>query len=349
MRAPSAPGPAADVAPPVSYRHLLRLGDGIGVFEHAAFDEPRREHGYCLDDVARTLLVLTTEPEPDAPLVRLREVALRFVDAAIQPDGRAHNRRDERGRWADEGGLGDWWGRAVHALGVAQVTSPGASARLRARRAFERAAARRSPYLRASAAAAIGAAAVLRSGVPSPTARALVEDFAGRLQPRGGAWPWPEPRLTYANGTLPEAALLSGSVLGEPALVGYGLDLLRFLLETETEGGHLSVTGQHGRLPGQRGPLFDQQPLEVAALAAACATATAVTGEPRWWRGVDLGWAWFLGRNDAAVPMGDLRSGAGYDGLEPTGRNENRGAESTLAFLAVWQLARRRASDGVAA
>ena len=39
--------------------------------------------------------------------------------------------------------------------------------------------------------------------------------------------------------------------------------------------------------------------------------------------------------------MIDLETGAGFDGLEPDGRNLNRGAESTLAALATWQLARR--------
>jgi hypothetical protein len=34
-------------------------------------------------------------------------------------------------------------------------------------------------------------------------------------------------------------------------------------------------------------------------------------------------------------------SGGGYDGLERLGRNENQGAESTLALLSTFQLARR--------
>jgi hypothetical protein len=34
---------------------------------------------------------------------------------------------------------------------------------------------------------------------------------------------------------------------------------------------------------------------------------------------------------------------AGYDGLEPTGRNRNQGAESTLALLSTAQHARQAA------
>ena len=36
-----------------SYVHLARLTTVLGVFEHAAEDVPRVEHGYCVDDVAR--------------------------------------------------------------------------------------------------------------------------------------------------------------------------------------------------------------------------------------------------------------------------------------------------------
>ncbi len=52
----SAPGP--------SFEHLLRLSDEVGVFEHADGAIPRREHGYCVDDVSRALLVITREAEP---------------------------------------------------------------------------------------------------------------------------------------------------------------------------------------------------------------------------------------------------------------------------------------------
>jgi len=49
---------------------------------------------------------------------------------------------------------------------------------------------------------------------------------------------------------------------------------------------------------------------------------------------------WFLGDNDSGVMMVDVSTGAGFDGLERDGRNENRGAESTLAALSTFQHAR---------
>jgi hypothetical protein len=47
--------------------------------------------------------------------------------------------------------------------------------------------------------------------------------------------------------------------------------------------------------------------------------------------------AWFLGDNDAAVPLLDERTGGGCDGLGPSSRNRNQGAESTLAMISVLQ------------
>ena len=110
---------------------------------------------------------------------------------------------------------------------------------------------------------------------------------------------------------------------------------------TETFGGHFSPAPAGGWQPGEPRPGFDQQPIEVAALADACATAFAVTGDPRWAHEVAVAAAWFEGDNDTRIPMRDPATGGGYDGLEPTGHNENQGAESTLALLSTLQQHRR--------
>ena len=47
--------------------------------------------------------------------------------------------------------------------------------------------------------------------------------------------------------------------------------------------------------------------------------------------------AWFLGDNDTQIPMFDPGTGGGYDGLERDGRNDNQGAESTIALISTLQ------------
>jgi hypothetical protein len=191
--------------------------------------------------------------------------------------------------------------------------------------------------------AALGAGELFRTRPAEPAALGLLDHVVGTLgrMPSTGAWPWPEPRLGYANAALAEALMVAGDALADEVVLARGLELLTFLMRVEVREAHLSVTPVGGRGPGDRGPGFDQQPIEVAAIADACAAAYRITADPRWLTGVDLAFRWFLGENDAATVMFDPATGAGYDGLERAGRNDNQGAESTLAMLSTAQQARR--------
>ena len=264
-----------------SFSHLIAMSDEHGVFEHALLDVPRHDHGYCVDDVARALVVLLREPEP-APLSS--DSWRRAFASWRMPshDGRVHNRMAAGGGWTDEPALGDWWGRALRALGAAVAHSPTGQTRSRALTAFHRAASVRSPHGRAMAFATLGAADVLAADPDDLCARALLLDGVSSIAtPPDDRSPWPEPRLRYANAALPEALLAAGTATDNPRVVARGLSMLRFLVDVETSRGHLSVTGTDGRGPAQRSPQFDQQPIEVAAIADACARAYDLTGSPR--------------------------------------------------------------------
>ena len=150
----------------------------------------------------------------------------------------------------------------------------------------------------------------------------------------------PKPRLAYANAVLPEAMIAAGVALDRPDLVQHGLDLLGWLLEHERSDGHLSVTPVGGATLGDPRPAFDQQPIEVAALADACARAASIDDDPRWTEGIAAAAAWFAGDNDGQHVMWDPDTGGGFDGLMATGVNLNQGTESTLALLATRQHAR---------
>jgi hypothetical protein len=339
--------PAGGIYQPV-FDHLERLTDDRGLFEHALLTVPRREHGYCVDDAARGLVVACREPE-HGPARRLARTYLAFVLDALDPEGACHNRMAVDGQWRDEAGVGDWWGRALWSLGVAAASAQTPGMRARALGGFRLAAQCRSPHLRAMAFAALGAAEVLRARPDEIAASQLLADVLASIgepaddDPR---WPWPQERLSYGNASIAEALIVAGDSLADAPALDRGLELLEFLLRTETLDGHLSVTpvGGRGRRDigrGDAGPGYDQQPIEVAALADACASAFRITGQSSWLAGVRLAWDWFLGDNDSATPMFDPRTGGGYDGLERHGRNLNQGAESTLAMLSTAQQARQ--------
>ena len=325
--------------PSPTYTHLRRLTDEGGLYEHAQGTTMRREHGYCLDDVARALVILSRETEPDPTREDLREQYLSFVLAAQAGDGRFRNRRGTDLSWQGEPSVEDCWGRGLWGLGAA-VSGHGESHS--ALLAFERGAGWRSPHSRAMAFAALGAAEVLHVVPGHRGARELIAAAAQMIgaPEAGDGWLWPEPRLTYANAVLPEALLAAGAALDAPSLVAAGLRLLGWLLDVQTRDGHLSVVPVGGRGPADTVPGFDQQPIEVAALAEACGRAYVITGEQCWADGIELAVSWFFGANDSGTSLYDPDSGGGCDGLEREGRNENQGAESTLALVSTLQQAR---------
>jgi hypothetical protein len=327
--------------PEPSYSHLLHLSDDIGLYEHACGTSPRPEHGYCLDDVARGLVVICREPAPSSALVVQAGRYLRFIVRAQAIDGTFHNRLGHDRRWQDRPDTGDWWGRALWGLGTAAARVPGM--RPEALSCFDKAARCRSRWPRTMAFAALGAAEILAVQPDHEPARRLLADAATTIGRPGHepGWPWPEPRLSYANAALAEALIAAGQYLECDATATDGLNLLAWLLETETRDGHLSLTPVGGWRSPQQRPAFDQQPIEAAALADACARALTLTGDRSWAEGLRLAAAWFLGDNDAKIEMCHPATGGGCDGLESAGRNENQGAESTLALLSTLQHARQ--------
>ena len=140
----------------LGFQHLADLSDGRGLYEHAMGSEPRREHGYCLDDVARALVVVAREPRPSPVIEQLGETYLRFIEEAIGPDGSVHNRMDATGAFTDDATMGDWWGRAVAALGFAVAHAPLPAIRIRATRAFLRLCEQRPADVRTAASAVLG-------------------------------------------------------------------------------------------------------------------------------------------------------------------------------------------------
>ncbi len=133
-----------------NFDQLLRMTDHRGTFEHACLDEPRPEHGYCTDDMARVLVVAAREPGASGEVNRLAGVAVRFLNDAQALGGACRNRMDAAGKWLDEPSLDDaWGGRCIWGLGTAVAHSEVVWVRKSALVQFERAAQGRSKWPRA--------------------------------------------------------------------------------------------------------------------------------------------------------------------------------------------------------
>ncbi|HEY5111100.1 MAG TPA: hypothetical protein VII67_02100 [Acidimicrobiales bacterium] len=325
-----------------NFDHLLSLSGPYGTFEHARYATARVEHGYCTDDVARVLLVSVRETDAPREVADLASSSLAFLARAQDVDGRFWNRRSPDGEWSGSSSSDDCWGRALWALGTTVARSSDPELKESAMKLFERSAKVRSPWARSMSFASFGAAETLKVDPTNRIALRLLEATARTVDrpDRTKYWRWGEERLSYANAALPEAMLTAGSLLGDDRLIETGLRQLRWLLEMESPRGHLSVTPVGGRDSHSAAKMFDQQPIEVAAMSEACVRAYELTRDGQWRIGHVLCVEWFMGRNDLGVAMYDPDTGGGYDGLTAVGPNLNQGAESTIALLTTLQHAR---------
>ena len=324
------------------YTHLKTLSDDIGIFEHAKYRVPRIEHGYCVDDVARALILIERNQPSDVTIQQLRHTYFQFLRNAQAPNGKFINRCDIYGQWTGPAETTDHWGRGMWALGTVVAKDQDELLVAEALWRFEHAARHRSEFLRSMMFASLGALAILRSDTTSTTATNLIHDATKSVLMKlelmtdlNREWFWPEQRLTYANAIIPETLILAGEALNDLETLEVGLEMLQWLIEQESNNSHFSVTPVGGYEPTAPREKFDQQSIEVAALVDACASAFDVTGNTEWLPYIARGLRWFEGSNDSGVVMHDPETGAGFDGLTADGRNENCGAESTICYLSV--------------
>ena len=148
-------------------------------------------------------------------------------------------------------------------------------------------------------------------------------------------WVWFEPALAYDNARLCQALILTGLACEEPSYVNAGLRTLRWLVSVQTAPlGYFRPVGSASFGAIIREPrIFDQQPLEAAATISACHAAAQANDDRAWGRAALTAFSWFFGVNDLATALLDETNGSCRDGLHPDRANENRGAESTLAYL----------------
>ncbi|MFL0287779.1 glycosyltransferase [Mycobacterium sp. SMC-21] len=333
----------AGVVPYPKFDHLLAMTDRQGTFACACGVEPRRESGYCTDDMARVLVVASREPDAGDEVHVLAKLAVKFLNGAQSFSGGCRNRMDRNGHWADDFAFDDCWGRCLWSLGTAAAHSDLGLVRSLSVVQFGRSVRGRSTRPRAMAFAALGAAELLKVDPGHVEAHRLIDDYATGVAAPGddSDWPWPEARLTCANALLPEAMIAAGDARGDSALCQRGLDLLEWLIDCETIDGRLSVCPVGGWAAEEARPGFDQQPVEVAALADACARAAGVDASAIWPNTVRAAAAWFQGVNDVGAVMWDPATGGGFNGLHADGANPDQGAESTLAVLSTFQQAHR--------
>ena len=333
--------------PQINLEHVAAMTDGTGILQHAAYNVPRYDEGYCVDDNARALMLMTLLEDAGAADPRVvRSLASRYLafvsHAFNRPLGRFRNFMSHSRLWREEQGSEDSHGRALWALGtvVGCSADPGRHslagalfhAALPAVPAFS------SP--RAWAFTLLGIEQYLHAFDGDRSVQAAGRMIADRLlslfnRTDHPEWPWFENSVTYCNARLPQALIATASWSGDAEMAATGLRSLEWLTTIQRTGeGYFAPVGTNGFFErGATAAVFDQQPVDACATVSACMHAFRTTGDHRWADEARRAFTWFLGQNQLHQALYDPLSGGCRDALHADRVNENQGAESTLSFL----------------
>lgn len=322
---------------------VIRMSDPTGMLQHGTYSIPDRDHGYCLDDNARALILMCRIPGLDAAArSQWTNVYAAFLQHAWNGEGKVfRNFMSFDRQWLETEGSEDSTGRAIWALGVAGLEAAERRHREWAAWLYDHAAptVEKSGSPRAMAFAMLGAAAMAQAKPGHDISVALLERFGDELMRlleavRRPDWQWFEAMLAYDNARLPEALIRAGMVMGRQDYIDCGLETLEWILQQQhAPEGHFRAVGSDsfGRL-FQAPQRFDQQPLEAQAVIDACSAAHDATGDQSWADAAHRAYRWFLGENDLGLMVASPSDNSCHDGLMPMGVNRNQGAESILAL-----------------
>ncbi|MEG3181053.1 glycosyltransferase family 4 protein [Sphingomonas sp. LT1P40] len=325
------------------FRGVERMSDATGMLQHSIYAVPDRRHGYCIDDNARALILMSRiDPLSANERDKWTSIYAAFVQFAWNPDTRRFRNFMAFDRnWCEDTGSEDSNGRALWALGV--TASEGRDQKYRdwARVLFDETApiAHEFGSPRACAFAMLGAAAMLDAHPGHPLSIRILERFGDELmglleESRRPQWEWFEIVLAYDNARLPEALIRAGAALKRADFMACGLSTLEWIAGQQTgpDGGFRAIGTESFGRPYAAPLPFDQQPLEAQATVDACVAAFDATGEARWASEAVRAYRWYLGQNDLGLPLASVQDGGCFDGLHPGGLNRNQGAESILAL-----------------
>jgi hypothetical protein len=329
---------------PAPLEHLSALTDDVGIIQHAVEDIPNRSTGYCVDDVARALIVAvsaTSYPELEEEAHRLGRIYLAYLLDAQHMDGRMRNFMGYDRRWLDDIGSEDSFARGLWGLGYTLGYAQKATWRNISTRILGKALphVENLTHLRSQAYAAIGLTMAFPALVePHPQVRGVLATLGSRFQQSYRAhssegWAWFEPFMTYDNARIPEALMRIGAMTGRDDFIEIGIEALDFYERVCVEDGMFVPIGNNGwYMRGGDRSHFDQQPLEAAGMVDAALFAFDLTGQDRYRRLAELAYDWFFGHNSINAPL--VIDGGCRDGFSQFSVNRNMGAESTLAYLA---------------
>lgn len=331
--------------PELNLNHLFNLTDGTGMLQHARYQVPDRNHGYCIDDNARALLVLNlfkNKYGESSKMDQILNTYLSFVNHAYNPSvKRFRNFMSYDRQWLEDSGSEDSQGRTIWAIGT-----------LASNKNFQEIQGHLEDLVkhcleiteelthpRAIAYSLLGLTEyAIQDREKGVQVKEKITNSSAKLyrffkQQTNPEWLWYDKTVTYDNSRIPQAFILSGYVLEDSQLIKKGGELLDWLITHQFKDEiFLPVGNDKWFTPGHKSP-YDQQPIEAWGMIDACLCAGKIMQNKKYYECAQKAFNWFLGENPVGAPLYDPLTGGCCDGLHSSGVNKNQGAESTLAWL----------------
>jgi uncharacterized protein YyaL (SSP411 family) len=324
--------------PPV-LRHLKRLTTQVGIIQHADHEVPDPSHGYSIDDNARALIACLWHLKTfrDRSILKLAEIYFSYLERVEKEGGSFHNFLSFSENVLDAEGSEDSIGRAIWALGEVIKASPEETMTANARAMLKRTKLERHldhEYFHTKAYILLGLLAAGELETATIWADRLVEFYEQHKQTN---WLWFGNKLTYANGILSYALAKAARELKNKNYGQIAQSSFDWLNDVSREQNVPCPIGQNGWYErGQTKALYDQQPLEAADMVLAAGELFYLTNQKKY-LDIALEWqGWYAGNNLGKHSMIDRQTGGIYDGLVPSGINQNQGAESIVTFLMAY-------------
>jgi len=331
------------VLPMFALDHIRRMTDATGLFQHANFGIPNYKEGYCLDDNARALLMVTMafRQQKHMQALELAPVYLSYIHYMQNDDGTFRNFLSFNRNFLDEVGSEDSFGRTIWALGYL-LSNPTTDMHYRsAKKMFFSAAPNfeKLEHIRGIANTMIGISSYLQGAKEDEQMKEILQRLAGRLlahyeENRRDDWKWFEPQLTYDNAVLPLALWHAAEMTGDDKIRSVAKESMDFLTGITLKNGYLSVIGneQWFAADGNKSR-FAQQPVDAMMMVLLFQKAYQLSADKACAERLNTSFMWFLGQNDLHLSLYNKETKGCFDGLESYGVNQNQGAESTLAYL----------------
>lgn len=328
--------------PQLELFYIEILSNPTGIFQHAKFNVPDYNHGYCLDDNCRALLLLLKgHNEVDSSkATKLISTYLAYIYYSQNSDGTFRNFMSYSHNFLETIGSDDSMGRTLWILGYLLSRPESAQFHDISKEIFDRT----IPNLkycrsvRAISFYILGLLHFLQKYPEDKTVIQQLETFCDFLIHEYNAcctenWHWFEDVISYDNAIIPLSLLKASRYLKNDEFRRIGLESAYFLDKILFRNGHFSPIGNQNWYKKQEDISdYGQQPVEVCSSIYLYQELRYHSNQIDCDERIRDSFLWFLGRNDLKLSLFDYENMACYDGLEQYGINKNQGAESNIVF-----------------